>query len=337
MSSSVSDAPREYVAYHFSANASPPERFISNMNEAKSLMHDYLIKRISAVLETLPGQPCVLLSGGVDSVLNAASLQSLGSSPLCLTIAVEGLPSSDRDGAELVARSMGLRQETLALTTDELRGLIETVSSDLDCRELWELSAGIPFRAAFKHLDKLGIDEGAVFTGGGADVLLAGGQWLPEGPHRVDELTSIIWEKVGTSFTYWRRVPDFYERVLGTSAPRLIHLFQTVAAWDSTKHLGPDVLFERREVDGNAAFFDKAVLRHLAVDLGVPSDLAWTPKLPMQVASGIIGGIVFLAREAVSELPDAGLHDDPMTEPIEHSLARLYLSDGRQDKSDSLS
>ena len=208
----------EYVADEVQNGEAAPERTLDDLEEAIERLEIYMLARAEAAIEAIPGDPVVLLSGGIDSIATAATLCHLGYEPLCVTVIGTDGHFTDRARAQQAASELGLRHEIVELDSPSLGALAGRMINVLDTDELWEVTAAIPIRAAFDFLHATGRTEGPVFTGGGADILLAGGkkvQTPPEGPGSRSELEQLIWGDFLSHFTYERQIPDFYHRVLG--------------------------------------------------------------------------------------------------------------------------
>ncbi|GAB2712352.1 asparagine synthase-related protein [Nocardia thraciensis] len=280
--------------------------------------------RIAAVLDEFGGTPAVLLSGGVDSIYIAAVAVALGARPVAVTIVTDG--QSDESNAAAAAAALGLRHDVIRLRPGEVVELARDVVHRLGTSELWEVTAGIPLLAARRSFDEIP-DLGAVFSGSGADAILAGGRRLTHAPDSAaarDELDRVIRAESAANFRYDRLVPHFHPALLGHYAKRMIHVFQTVRWWQLSERFSPTVLFGAhlgRPVD-------KLALRIACRDqLPRPVEhLAWAAKAPIQRSSGLMGVLANAARTHAANLPGARTYTDPMTEDADAVATRLYLS-----------
>lgn len=267
-----------------------------------------------------------MLSGGVDSLSLLAVLASMGlsSKVLAVTVLVEGVDNADGDPAEQATELFGVDHEVVRLSSADLRRLTSRALDVLPVDELWEVAAAVPVLAVREVCESKGVPVGSpVFTGGGADVLLAGGMTPPasEIEDAASWLTRSVFENVKGSFCRERPVPDFYERLLGERSEDFIRTYQTVAAWETTSRFGAPVLFGVYE----GQLYDKVCLREAATGWGLPGVLAWKPKSPMQTSSGVFAGLAQLVREEVAGYSHAQEYTDPMTEPAENVLARIAV------------
>lgn len=314
------------------ADYAPPIRDMDDPDEARRRIEEYLGTRLSAVLDSYPGRPVLMLSGGIDSTTIAGALKKLRADPLCVTVAVADSQSADRDRAASVAACLGFEHLAVEVSREEAVAAAVEAAQDLGTDEIWEVGAAVTIRLA---VGAAGGRGGGVLTGMGADVLFAGGATLAapllSNTARL-ELRERIWEEAQREFTIRRLVPDYYECVLGSNAKRLVHVFQTLEAWHLTADFGPGVLFADRSAGG---IVDKCCLRDLAVEFGVDRDLVWAPKAPLQQSSGIMDALEQHGREYMaSNLADRA-YGDPRTESAETVIARMGLREAVRESSGS--
>ncbi|QBJ96815.1 asparagine synthase [Rhodococcus sp. ABRD24] len=303
-------------------------RTVADPAEAAVAVAAETADRVRAVLDAYPGQPIVLLSGGVDSLLVAATATDLGVRPHAITV-VTGADTDDYGPASAAARALGLSHEVITLDRADVVRLARRATNVLGTSELWEVAAAMPLLAAESAISTHAVGQpgdSAILTGSGADAVFAGGRTLtaPLGtPSATAELDTLIRTEVGTNFVRARLVPDFYERLLDARAAMLIHVFQTERFWQIGRQLAPTALFQ--DIDG--VVWDKMPLR-IACERVLPGDagaLAWTRKAPIQRATGLFAALADAARVAAAELPGACTYSNPLVEPIESVAIRLYL------------
>ena len=326
----TSAAPWEYVG-DLLGSEEPPVRDVTDMHEATRILHEYLTNRVRAVIAEQPGSVALMLSGGVDSIVLAKVLRDGGVDFTTVTVSALGVPSTDREVARRVANDLGVEHIDLTVSRDAIVGLARDAIERIGTPELWEVAAAVPIMLAFAELDQRGID-GPVFTGSGADVLLAGGVTLPAPPETTaaeEFIRAEIFETVVRSFRYQRLVPDFYDRLLGSGASRCIQAFQTMDAWQATSRLHPLVLFAA----GPSAWYDKSCLRDLGSRLGYDRELVWTSKSPLQISSGLLALMTDSARRDLQFDGFSAAYADPATEPVEHTVTRYWLKEVASDRS----
>lgn len=311
------------VADLIDRDSGAPERREDDRQVAVKGLQQLLEVRIEAVLDVRPDPPGLMLSGGVDSMVVGAMLTRLGYSPTCVTVAVGSAGKDELDAAKEFARFFGLPHLVVDLDDSRLAQYARECVAALGMTELWEIAAAIPIRASFEKL-RSSCATGAIFTGGGADVLLGGGIALSAPLHSEmarEQVRQQIWGQVLRSFSVDRLVPDFFTKVLGQDSQDFIKVFQTVDFWDFTARLGPTNLFDLK-LNG---WIDKACLRDLAFLLGVPDELATRPKDPLQRSAGVFSGLAALARKQAAMFDGATTYSNPLNEPTDQVLARYYL------------
>lgn len=306
----MSDQPWEYVPEIADVHVAGL-RDVDDPIRASVLVIDALSARIEAITTARPS-PGIMLSGGVDSLLVAAVARELGLAPSAVTVAAEET-SEDVPPSIEAARALGIDHEIALLDPDRLAALCRDCIHCLGTDEVWEVLGGVSVVAGFSAMDSLGV-TGPILTGGGADVLFGGGAPRPASEA---EFTEMVSEQVAARFIRELPIPDFYDRLPGVDPERYFKVFQTEAIWRMSLRLSVGSLW--------TGPWDKAALRHAAVRLGVPEELAWTAKSPLQRSSGLMAGLSGSVRRAMARYPDAGRYADPMTEDAEATLARLAL------------
>lgn len=305
----------------------PELRRISDPNIAADLLLSELLDRISAVLAGDPGEPVVMLSGGVDSIAVAAAAVQLGARPHAVTVVTSDGAGTDAIGATAAARALGLTHELIELDDQDIDELAQEAVSRLGIAELWEVSYAVPLLAMARHLDNRN-SVGPILTGSAADAILAGGKTLHhpiDSAAAVDEMDRIIRKEASSNFRWDRLVPDFQDRVIARYAARFVHVFQTVRFWEIAETFGPTALFGER----NGSPVDKLALRIVCDRLLPPTvqgTLAWAKKSPIQRSAGIMGALENAARRAAADLPGARTYTDPMAESAEAVATRLFLA-----------
>ncbi|WP_168707445.1 asparagine synthase C-terminal domain-containing protein [Gordonia paraffinivorans] len=283
--------------------------------------------RLKAIVHGAAGARLgLMLSGGIDSILVAAVAAREGLPVTAVTVIVRN--SSDApledERARVVADALSIPHHTVMLDPNGLASMARTCCERLGTDELWEVTSAIPVRAGYEQLHRLGV-TGPILSGAGSDALFLGGSHLLASPLSEDGLTEYRERSlamVRRNFTRHRLVPDYYERLLDGDAPRFVQVFQTAAFWLYSRRLHPALLWA---VGSDGRVFDKVILRLAAQRLGIDESLAFTAKAPLQVSSGVIGGLERGARAHLASIPSHRTYADPDTEPAEHTVARLFL------------
>ncbi|MEU8901775.1 asparagine synthase-related protein [Nocardia sp. NPDC048505] len=302
----------------------PGIRQLRDPAAAAELLKRELGYRLDAVFREHPGDPVILLSGGVDSIAVAAAAADLGVRPHAITITTAG--GTDAIHAAAAAEALGLTHEILDLDDQAVTDLAQESVARLGTSELWEISYAVPLLAAVHALDRRQ-SVGPILTGSAADAILAGGKKLRspiESANAVTELDSLIRRESAANFRRERLVPDFYERIMPTYADQFVLLFQTVRFWQVAETFAPEALFG----DHNGVLADKLCLR-LACEQLLPDSvksLAWAQKSAIQRSAGIMDTLALAARRYAAGLPGATTYTDPISEDAEAVATRLFLA-----------
>ena len=313
-------APCEYVADVIDTRAYRNTQLpmFDSAHRASQAIVDYLEKRVSSVLEKYEARPMLMLSGGADSILLATILAKLAPNTLAVTFID---PYADKSTLEeytvasAVAADLGLEHVITELDTHEYHALVQETVTRLDCADTWEILAGLILLACEREGAKHNA-TGAIFTGGGADVLFLGG--TSESVTSTETYQQKILANVDKTFVRARNIPDFYERLLD-DADRHILTWQTLAGFELALRIPATI---SRSATGDQ---DKALIRQTLESLGCDPKHVWTAKNPMQVSSGGVDSLVSLAREVLRDSGDHTAYTDPRTESLEFVAARLFL------------
>ncbi|MEC3957553.1 asparagine synthase-related protein [Nocardia sp. CDC153] len=305
------------------ATPDPGARRVVDVGSLAPLIIEETRDRLRAVFAAMPGDPLLMLSGGVDSIFVGAVAVEMGYRPRAVTVVTAD--GTDRVNAAAAATALGLTHEIIELDGPAVVELAEESVRRLEVAELWEVSYAVPMLAMLPLLERLDT-VGPILTGRGADALFAGGKTLAspiDSPAAAAELDHAVRKESALELTRTRLVPDFYPRILGDHADRIIHVFQTVRFWELSETFAPPALFGTH--DGHSV--DKLCLRIACEEL-LPTSarpLAWAKKSAIQHSAGIMGALSAAARTAAANLPGAQTYTDPLTEPFEAVATRLFL------------
>lgn len=314
----------EYVADERTLSQ-PGTYDIKDSTEGVELVLDYLRQRLSTVFSAWEQRPVLMLSGGIDSILIAGVAAELRDDVLALTFQQPGSAQSTVEGevAATLAGRLGMEHHVVQPDEAAFRHIVQDTVARLDNSDPWEVLAG----AILVALDRAAQERGAfgpLLSGAGADALFLGGEDFDPGQvNVVGEWDRRMRSKVNRNFIRERFIPDFYERLLD-DVDRHIQVWQTHAATDLALRLHPTV------IRGSAIDQDKALFREAAKTLDIPTELLSLQKNPMQVSGGGIDSIVGLARADLAATHGGKTYSDPRIEPLEFTVARLWLGNQRR-------
>lgn len=314
----------EYVADERTLSE-PGSYDITDAAEGVELVLDYLRQRLTTVFSTWEQRPVLMLSGGIDSLLIAGVAAELRDDVLALTFQQPGSAQSTAEGevAATLAGRLGMEHGFVQPDEAAFRHIVRDTVVRLDNSDPWEVLAGAILVALDRGAQARGA-FGPLLSGAGADALFLGGEDFDPGQvDVVGEWDRRMRSKVNRNFIRERFIPDFYERLLD-DADRHIQVWQTHEATDLALRLHPTV------TRGAAIDQDKALFREAARSLGIPAELLSLQKNPMQVSGGGIDSIVGLARVDLAAAHGGRTYSDPRTEPLEFTVARLWLGDQRR-------
>lgn len=106
----------------------------------------------------------LLLSGGIDSISVGMGLEAAGKSIHAYTIELEGYPSGDLHGAQLVAHYMGWPLEIISVPTEGIADDFIRLAAQHSCKRKVQFECTFPLMYAFPV-----IEEDSIFTGFNAD------------------------------------------------------------------------------------------------------------------------------------------------------------------------
>lgn len=290
---------------------------VTDFDTAASLVDDYIAHRVYAVLDRWPGTPTLMLSGGIDSVLLATYVATAAPDAVAVTFVQPGNPDADRElsVARAVADRLGLDHVAVSYVGGHLDRLLRGTAVALDTSEPWEVLAGAVLRAVDGAVEG---DDGALFSGAGADGLFMGGQAVDFGEDPVAAWDGAMRANIAKNFTRHRFIPDFYERLIENHERHAL-VWQTHEAVDLARRIHPHL------IRGTNLTGDKALFRRMARERGLPPELVTATKNPMQVSSGGVAAVVGAARDALAEDYGAKTYTNPKDEPLDFTVARLYL------------
>lgn len=278
----------------------------------------FLRERVLAVIENNGDDVTIMLSGGIDSILLAAVVSQIVPHAQAITFAQPGSiqGTDEAESASRVASQLGLKHKIVAPTHAEYMDTVKSVVGRLDSAEPWEVIAGATLASITDQAP-----TGLLLSGAGADALLLGGEKLQFShldANRTDLWAQKVTDKIRSNFTRHRFIPDFYERIID-NPDRHIQIWQDLSAVQLIQKIHPDL------IRGSEWGHDKLVLRQAAMTLGIPQEIAFRKKNPMQESGGGLESIISESRNQLSSFYGDKTYGDPLTESMEWTVARLTL------------
>ena len=289
--------PEEHEGHHLQF----PQIDIVDFQDAVKLYKEVLIeavnKRLTGLSESFIG---VIFSGGIDSVLVAKLLQREGKNIVCYCTGTE--ESGDMLAARSVAKELGFALKTTVIDQTIVEAILPEVIKNVEESGLLQVEVAIPMYMAAKLAAEDNIR--VMFTGQAADELFAGYPWYNDvlaefGYLRLHEK---LWEDLNYLYT------DTLEREDKLTMAHSIEL--------RAPYLDRDVIqtamriSPRLKIGGEEDMIRKRVHRQAAVELGVPSSLAFREKDPAQSGSGIHGIIRKIAMKNGHDVDDSLVNEN---------------------------
>ena len=234
----------------------------------------------------------VLFSGGVDSSLAALLTKKYCEDTLLLTARCEG--SHDEEVAVRAAKRMSLEIVEVNIDANSLWEALPQVVHSIKTRKRMDVEIAIPFFFAARESRKRGYN--LIISGQGPDELFAGYAryeklMIEQGTEKVEEA---LWTdfSVTDEANIQRDIRAISAHGLETFFPFLdLDFARTALTLPATLNIDPNRKPAR-----------KLMFRELAMKLGVPREIAMTPKRATQYSSGTSKMIVESLRANVDTM-----------------------------------
>ncbi|MCJ7817585.1 MAG: asparagine synthase-related protein [Candidatus Thorarchaeota archaeon] len=222
------------------------------------------------------GRCAVLFSGGVDSALAALMTSRQCEDTLLITARCEG--SHDVKVAVKAAEAMSLKHVEIPIDSESIWNILPQVMHSIKSRRRMNVEIAIPFFFAAQEARSQGYN--LIVSGQGPDELFAGYAryeklLIEHGPQTVEDM---LWRDVSTTdeVNIQRDAGAIGAHGLESFFPFLDQEFaRTALSIPVTMNIDPSKRPSR-----------KLLFRELALKLGVPEDVALTPKRATQYSSG---------------------------------------------------
>ena len=251
------------------------DKYLKAINQQLELEYNNYSKTIK--------RPAVLVSGGLDSSIIAVLTNKYF--PKCELFSFGTANNSDKPFTEILGKHLGKKINWLEISLLDLEKNLETVKKILIKAnvqpDLTNLSLGLGYFLISKKIKNEGIKF--VFTGQGPDILFAG-------YHRYRK----VWRSGGQSV---RESEGQINQMIRNDLPLLeIDKRRDLAVADYFKvklvnpFLEPEFVRLALGIPANYKIKDKIekyIVRHYAMTIGVPNELATRPKKAFQYSTGI--------------------------------------------------
>lgn len=277
-------------------------QYITDMEAAQRSYASSLRKAVSKRVED-QDKIGVIFSGGIDSVLIAKMVKDQGKNFTCYTAGTE--ESDDFRHATSAASRLGFELRSNKLDMDKLERYIPQIIEIIEDRSLGQVEVALPIYAAVTLAHEDGVR--VMLTGQAADELFAGYPWYrgvadKEGykeltGHMLDDLMKLYKEtleredKILMAHSIELRVPYL--------DPELVMVSTGIAT-------------ELKLPPGDSV--GKHVHREVAIQMGIPEDLAYRTKQAAQHGSGV--------HQLIENLAIARGFDEDMLKSMSYSTSR---------------
>ncbi|MBI2670485.1 asparagine synthase [Candidatus Woesearchaeota archaeon] len=257
------------------------KNFITDIDHAKTLVQESLFNAIYLRAQNNFG---ILFSGGLDSSLIALICKKhLNKEFNCYAIGLED--SSDIEYAKEVASSLKLNLKTKILSLNDVESYLKKCIDLLNTKDVIRLEIAIVIYAGLEFA----IQDNClnIFTGAGSEEIFAGYD-------RHIEFYKQGLEKLHTES--WNGLKSCYSRDLTRDylLAKKFNVGLLLPFLDETLIKNVMNIHPKLKTDGKEK---KIILRELAIDLGLPKDIAYRKRTAAQYGSRISNAILKLTKQ----------------------------------------
>jgi asparagine synthase (glutamine-hydrolysing) len=256
---------------------------------------------VDNALAAAPTRPVgLLLSGGLDSSLLGALLARAGAAVVAFTAGEKG--SADLEAARAVAGALDVELVPCLYDKRFVSRELPALARFLSFRGLHTLAIGVLLEACLRQARRRGVSD--IWAGNGLDLIFGGGikaePFAAAAGHKGKSFHDEFWDHTLPLVKGWYGAPDpinVYGQ-LGAKYGTRFHLpFESLQAIELARSIDARTFF--------AGGVDKAPLRTVAADLGIPHAVACREKAMFQESSGLFEMLRAMAIERVCDLaPD---------------------------------
>jgi len=229
-------------------------------------------------IEKLPDKFGLLFSGGLDS--NIIALLSKNKEVTCYCVGLEG--SQDVEWAKKSAKLLNLKLKVKTLTLKEVEKSLKQVVKILKTDDVTKVSVGLTVYLAMKITK-----EKNIVTGLGAEEIFAGYNRHKKANTSEKELFKESWAGL--------------KRCYKNDIERDTKIAKELKKQIFTPFLDKDLIISAMNIkpkDKIKKGYKKYILREIAIELGLPKELAFRKRKAAQYGSNILKAIDKLAKKA---------------------------------------
>ncbi len=248
----------------------------TNKERCRELVKEKLVKSIKKRTINLK-KFGILFSGGIDSSIIALICKKLNLNLTCYCIGLKN--SKDIEWAERTALALNLKLKTVTLELDKTEKIIKKTIKILKQTDIVDVGVGSVLYAGIRLAKEDSINT--LFTGTGSDEMFAGYS-------RFENIKNINKE-------CWSSIKNIYNDI-----ERDFLIAKNLNAKLVTPFLDENIIKLAMQIPSEYKIKNnirKYILREIALDLGLPKELAFRKKTAAQYGSGIDKAISKLTKK----------------------------------------
>ncbi|MFQ5770296.1 MAG: asparagine synthase (glutamine-hydrolyzing) [bacterium] len=210
----------------------------------------------------------IIFSGGIDSLLIAHEVQSLGIAFTCYTAGRQG--AIDIEWAQRLARQFDFPLKVALLTTDDIEELIPQIVRDIEDYSLNQVEVSVPIYASVRMAQEAG--ERVILTGQGADELFGGYPWYSKivDQEGYESFERYSWED---TFLLYKECLEREDKIAMAHSMELRVPFLDPKVIQTAFQIFPDL-----KIEGENDNLAKRIHRKYCVSRGIPIEIAFRKK-----------------------------------------------------------
>lgn len=273
----------------------------------------------------------IIYSGGLDSVLIAYLVQSLGVPFTCYTSG-RGENAVDVAWARKTAEQLGFPLEVTPLTNEKIETMIPEIIRVIEDQSLNQVEVAIPIFAAVRNAQENG--ERVILSGQGADELFGGYPWYSSivDQEGYDNFVDRSWED---TFLLYKECLEREDKIAMAHSLELRVPYLDPRVVQTAFQIDP-----RLKIKSGGDQSGKRIHREYCKNLGIPDEIAYRKKEAAQHGANVHDALTELAEKhklTPDLMDEAGYHPDKTVPEKLGSSSRYGFRYGQQDLWEPLS